>query len=318
MGRLIDLTDKRFGSLVVTGRAENNVLPSGLSEPMWYCDCDCGTETVVRGAFLRTGHTTSCGCAQKFEDLAGQRFGVIIAVERYGTKRMTEWLCRCDCGTEFVTRASSLKNGHTQSCGCRKKQLRIKDMVGKKFQRLTVLGQADDRITPEGNRVIRWHCECECGSRSVVSGVALRNGDVVSCGCYRLEQKADAPMSKAEVWVSEYLDDHGYTYTTQKCFPGLTGVGSRLLSYDFAVEFDDLTVLIECQGEQHYAVNEYFGGQKQFEMQQEHDRRKRGYAADNEALALIELVYVSRMKKGSLINDLSQKLESAVRLERTR
>jgi len=35
-----------------------------------------------------------------------------------------------------------------------------------------------------------WHCQCECGKLRVVSGSALRHGDVESCGkCYSAEEK---------------------------------------------------------------------------------------------------------------------------------
>lgn len=53
------------------------------------------------------------------KDMAGQRFGLITVVRRaendkYGNAR---WLCRCDCGKEFVTLGHSIRNGHTRSCG---------------------------------------------------------------------------------------------------------------------------------------------------------------------------------------------------------
>lgn len=58
--RTINLTGRRFGRLVVQGRAP--------TEPgcdlRWECICDCGgTKTTVRGS-LRAGHTRSCGCLQ--------------------------------------------------------------------------------------------------------------------------------------------------------------------------------------------------------------------------------------------------------------
>ena len=40
-------------------------------------------------------------------------------------------------------------------------------------------------------------------------------------------------------------------------------------------------ILIECQGEQHERPIEYFGGDEQFKIQQEHDKRKREYADSN-------------------------------------
>lgn len=32
----------------------------------WICRCDCGKQTIVRGSYLRNGHTKSCGNCQRF------------------------------------------------------------------------------------------------------------------------------------------------------------------------------------------------------------------------------------------------------------
>lgn len=37
------------------------------------------------------------------------------------------WLCRCDCGKEFVTLGKSLRSGLTKSCGCYSHSLRVKE-----------------------------------------------------------------------------------------------------------------------------------------------------------------------------------------------
>ena len=50
-------------------------------------------------------------------------------------------------------------------------------------------------------------------------------------------------------------------------------------------------VLIEYNGIQHYEPVEYFGGERQFKIQQEHDKRKRKYAEDNK-INLIEISYL--------------------------
>ena len=67
IGKLIDLTGKKFGRLTVIERAENRVQPSGLNVVMWLCECDCKNKTrlIVNGSNLRRGHTTSCGCYNK-------------------------------------------------------------------------------------------------------------------------------------------------------------------------------------------------------------------------------------------------------------
>lgn len=57
-GKVIDLTDKRFGMLNVTRRADNI-----NGSTAWYCDCDCGTKDfVVLSTKLRNKKVQSCGC----------------------------------------------------------------------------------------------------------------------------------------------------------------------------------------------------------------------------------------------------------------
>lgn len=52
-------------------------------------------------------------------NLTGQRFGRLVVIRQAPTvKRRAQWLCKCDCGTEKVIPAGALQRGHTQSCGC--------------------------------------------------------------------------------------------------------------------------------------------------------------------------------------------------------
>lgn len=57
-----DLTNMRFGRLVVCDRAEDNISNSGYRTVMWNCVCDCGNHTTVRAKCLNSGVTKSCGC----------------------------------------------------------------------------------------------------------------------------------------------------------------------------------------------------------------------------------------------------------------
>lgn len=59
----------------------------------------------------------------------------------------------------------------------------IKDETGKQFGRLTVIERAENY--KDGSA--RWVCKCSCGKISTQKGVALRNGVVISCGCYNKE-----------------------------------------------------------------------------------------------------------------------------------
>lgn len=57
-------------------------------------------------------------------DIAGQRFGRLIAVSRCDNNPFSgaaAWVCKCDCGTELLVRSRLLRLGYTKSCGCLRK-----------------------------------------------------------------------------------------------------------------------------------------------------------------------------------------------------
>ena len=63
----------------------------------------------------------------KPKDITGQRFGKLVAV-RLAKKRKSNgsavWECRCDCGSETLVRADSLRGGLSKSCGCLRQERR--------------------------------------------------------------------------------------------------------------------------------------------------------------------------------------------------
>ena len=65
---------------------------------------------------------------------------------------------------------------------------RLNDLVGQKFGRLKVISRAPDHVTPSGSRSVVWWCKCDCGKETAVRANELRNGSVLSCGCYRKEK----------------------------------------------------------------------------------------------------------------------------------
>lgn len=52
------------------------------------------------------------------------------------------------------------------------------DLTGARFGRLTVLERG-----PNGGRLTRWHCLCDCGERRLLYSSNLRSGYTKSCGC---------------------------------------------------------------------------------------------------------------------------------------
>lgn len=65
--------------------------------------------------------------AGKLIDLTGQRFGRLVVLRRESqrnSKRISPWVCRCDCGTEAVVASQCLRLGNTRSCGCLRREAR--------------------------------------------------------------------------------------------------------------------------------------------------------------------------------------------------
>ena len=56
--------------------------------------------------------------------MIGERYGSLVVIEKVKIpgKLKTYWRCRCDCGNTCTLEDSHLKNGHTKSCGCRRRK----------------------------------------------------------------------------------------------------------------------------------------------------------------------------------------------------
>ena len=72
-----------------------------------------------------------------------------------------------------------------------------KDLIGKKFGRLTVIAESEKRYS---NGLVLWDCVCICGNKKTVNGASLRNGKTQSCGCLMLDSvrldKGEASFNK--------------------------------------------------------------------------------------------------------------------------
>ena len=117
----------------------------------------------------------------KVKDLAGQRFGKLLVVSRAANARNrdTAWLCACDCGKTKVVVGYSLTGGRTNSCGKHGSSHRLKDVVGQKFGRLTVVS----RFGSNPRKAATWLCVCDCSGETVVPTSHLLSGHTMSCAC---------------------------------------------------------------------------------------------------------------------------------------
>jgi len=173
MGKIIDLTGKKFGKLTVIRKIDKSesLQTPKTGHPYWLCICNCGKNVIVGGQNLRTGHTKSCGCTKwprsKYrlaEDLTNKRFGKLTVIERLGKNQSKDhhspnnynWKCQCDCGEEIITRADLLIYYNKRSCGCLTNETNTRLKLGKANKkkgtskyigvRLTYSGTWDSRI----------------------------------------------------------------------------------------------------------------------------------------------------------------------------
>lgn len=142
---------------------------------------------------------------KRFTDHTGRRFGRLTALkpthkELSSGRKMTAWICRCDCGKEIAALTVNLtKDGHTTSCGCHHHEVlkarkgvptgvrsRFVDRAGQRFGRLVAVTSTHVPLST-GRRMAAWECRCDCGQTAVVQTHHLVAGLTKSCGCLAVD-----------------------------------------------------------------------------------------------------------------------------------
>ena len=67
--------------------------------------------------------------------------------------------------------------------------LTAKDLTGRKFGKLLVIGRGEDKISKSGRIRVRWKCQCDCGNVKEILGENLISGNTRSCGCLTSNNK---------------------------------------------------------------------------------------------------------------------------------
>lgn len=126
------------------------------------------------------------------KDLRNEKFGKLTPLYRLDKKaNCAIWVCKCDCGNITTATSNQLKLDRKKSCGCYQKEaryLRVKDLSGQKFGRLTVLRKSNKR---NKSRHIYYECKCDCGNICVVNAGHLVGGRIKSCGCLHKESASN-------------------------------------------------------------------------------------------------------------------------------
>lgn len=173
----------RIGRLTVMEPTEQRK----SSYVVWRCRCDCGGEVLLDTRCLQRGTVPDCGCITQVKpgrkDIAGMRFGKLVAVEPTGEviRGSAVWRCVCDCGGDVCAPFHQLSAGYRKSCGCLSHPPK-KDYIGRRFGRMVVTDYAG-----KWGGMHRWRCICDCGNETVVGQTLLQTGKTKSCGCLQSE-----------------------------------------------------------------------------------------------------------------------------------
>ena len=156
-------------------------------------------------------------------NLLNQKIGKLLVIEETNKRKNKSivWKCKCDCGNieEFSTkelRSDGLIQCH--QCGnSRKPQTGLtEDIIGKKFNHLTVLSKSNKNESGK----LKYKCECDCENKTIifVNRTDLQNGHTTSCGCARRKYKIDDIIHNKQIigYIGSKNKD-GHYYYKVKC-----------------------------------------------------------------------------------------------------
>ena len=216
-------------------------------------------------------------------DMTGKQFGEWTVLKRAGSDKRGQalWECQCSCGTIKLVVGSTLRNGTSKSCGCKKVENsrenngKFVNEIGNRYGKLIVIAK-DEELSIKNHRAY-WICKCDCGNYKTVSSKCLRSGKTKSCGCL---------ISHGEEKISNYFHNNKIDFQSQY---GVS-INGKWYRYDFAILENKKPIkLIEYHGIQHYDDKNLHWG-KPSSLIKERDEIKRNWAKENN-IPLYEIPY---------------------------
>lgn len=137
-------------------------------------------------------------------NLLNQKFGKLLVIKETNKRKNKSvvWECKCDCGNieEFSTkelRSDGIIQCHKCGSYRQPKTHLIEDIIGKKFNHLTVLEKTSKRQCGK----ILYKCICDCEKQSIVyvNRTDLQNNHTKSCGCQHKKFKLNDIVNNRQI-----------------------------------------------------------------------------------------------------------------------
>ena len=116
-GNYKDLTGQKFGELTVVAPTAKR--KEGLI--VWACRCSCGSYAEASRRQLIRGYRTKCA-HHRYQTMLKKNYHELVVVRIESIQQTMKAYCLCSCGQSCWVRCENLLNGHTKSCGHRKKK----------------------------------------------------------------------------------------------------------------------------------------------------------------------------------------------------
>lgn len=139
--------------------------PSRRNENKVLCKCECGNEKWINIYNIKKGDVLSCGCLKKermkseasrrfkgvspsnFKNFEGKRIGLVTVLKRVNKeKKGTDYLLKCDCGTEFVSNFSNIRRSNYLRCTC-----------GEHKKLKSILRKMNERCSNPKSKDFKWY-----------------------------------------------------------------------------------------------------------------------------------------------------------------
>ena len=135
----------------------------------YLCKCKCGNIKVIAKTSLYRNKIRDCGCGTYLLDkYIGKKFGKLTVVSTFRKQYSGKWnimcSCICECGNNYICKASELNSKLRTHCGCENK---IKaHYLNKTFNGIKVI-----KIVDEDKHLAL--CKCKCGNQFICDAYDL-------------------------------------------------------------------------------------------------------------------------------------------------
>lgn len=180
-------------------------------------------------------------------NLLNQTFGKLRVIEETNKRKNKSiiWKCQCSCGNIVEYSTKELRSdGIIQCPQCghnRKPQTQLlENIIGKKFNHLTVLNKTDKRA---GGKIL-YECECDCQDHNItyVTRTDLINNHIISCGCQKRKYHPNDIINNRQIIQFVGAKEENPNYYFYKCKCLLCG-----REYEASAQTLDKTISCGCQ-----------------------------------------------------------------------